>query len=160
MLNFSFILFLLLFLQSKLCCLIPSGLLFRYSKACLEVLKKEILNIDCSCFLNSCFNNPASSGKVAASDKGESHASTRILGKKSTKTDISRYYAISVMTGILRANHQSDGAGMLRQLDFVVRAVQSHQTILSRARCHAKILVLEYQIGSSVGNRLEGERTG
>lgn len=47
MLHFSFILFLLLFLQSKLCSQIPSGLLFRYSKACLEVLKKEILNIDC-----------------------------------------------------------------------------------------------------------------
>ena len=38
---FSFTPCLLQFLQSKLCSLDPVGLLFRYSKACLEVLKKR-----------------------------------------------------------------------------------------------------------------------
>lgn len=81
MLQFSFILFLLLFLWSKFCSLIPSGLLFRYSKACLEI-KKKYCTLTVSCFLNSYFNYPIfPPGKANASDKQKSHASTRMLGK-------------------------------------------------------------------------------
>lgn len=102
MLHFSLIFFLLLFLWSKLCSLIPSGLLFRYSKACLEVKKKKKYRTSAgSCFLNSCFNNPTfPRGRVDASDKWRSHASIRCWEKKRTQDDILRYYhVISVMTG-------------------------------------------------------------
>lgn len=80
--------------------------------------------------------------------------------KKSTKINISRcYHAISVVTGEVQDAESQPPISLCRRLrhrDFIVRAVQSHRTVLSRAM--PQMGVLEHQFGCSGKNILEREQ--